>query len=165
MSSNQVIVLYKKEWALIYQVEAQKLKQVFGDFMIDLQHIGSTSIPDISARPIIDIAVLIESAKDADSFIKPLGSLEYEFDPEKSSSERHFFRKYQDQSFHLSIGYCDKGDFWERQLFFRDYLRDHEDTRKEYEDLKLRLLQQDPTASDRYISGKTEFVNKVLNKR
>lgn len=163
--NNATIVPYNKEWSLLYDKEAEKIKEVFGNFLVDIQHIGSTSIPGISTKPIIDIAVMIESFKDADNFIVPLRSLDYEYVQTKSSSERHFFRKYKDQSYHLSIAYKDKGSFWERQIFFRDYLRDHEDARKEYEDLKFKLLQEDPTGLGKYISGKSEFIEKILSKK
>lgn len=162
-NNNGTIVPYNTEWSLLYEKEAEKIKAVFTSSLVDIQHIGSTAIPGMSSKPIIDIAILIESSKDANNFIEPLLSLDYEYDKEKSSSERHLFRKYQDHSFHLSIAYKDKGSFWHRQIFFRDYLKEHEEARKEYVDLKFKLLKEDPTGMGSYISGKSEFVAKVLN--
>jgi len=79
-----------------------------------------------------------------------------------SSGERHLFRRGSPTEYHLSIAYKDKGNFWERQILFRDYLRNHPDFRDEYQKLKEKLLRDDLTGKDSYISGKSEFINNVL---
>jgi GrpB-like predicted nucleotidyltransferase (UPF0157 family) len=135
---------------------------VFGDQALAIEHIGSTAIPGLFAKPIIDLTVLIRKRSQADLFIQPLQQLGYMYDKPHSSSERHLFRKGNPTEFHLSIAYADQGGFWERQILFRDYLKQHPETREEYAALKSRLLTQDPTAMNSYIAGKSEFVKKVL---
>ena len=160
--SHTILISYQPSWEHKFEMEKDELKKIFGDKAIAIEHIGSTSIPGLSAKPIIDIAMLIEKREDGDGFIKPVRELGYQYDKLNSSGERHFFRKGNPTEFHLSIAYKDKGSFWERQILFRDYLRSYPEFRDEYRRLKENLLQNDPSGKGNYISGKSEFVNKVL---
>jgi len=160
--SHTILISYQTTWADKFEIEKIKLQKVFGNKATAIEHIGSTSIPGLSAKPIIDIAVLIERREDGDSFIESVERLGYLYDMPKSSGERHFFRKGNPTEFHLSIAYEDSGGFWKRQILFRDYLRDHSNFRDEYQKLKEKLLQNDPTGQDTYLDGKSEFVSRVL---
>ncbi len=142
---------HSDEWKLLYENEAESIKKVFGSFLVDLQHIGSTSIPDLLAKPIIDIAVQIEKRADADMFIEPLKAVGYDYKPDLSSVERHFFQKGNPIEFHLSISYLDQGGYWNRQILFRDYLIRHAEARREYEQIKSAM------------ADKSEFVQKILS--
>lgn len=161
--SHAILLPYQPAWAEKFDQEKERLSRVFGDKALAIEHIGSTSIPGLSAKPIIDIAVLIEKAEEGDEFVESLKKLGYWYDEPSSSGERHFFRKGDPTEFHLSIAYKDRGGFWERQILFRDYVRKHDDLRDEYAQLKDLLLQSDPTGKDSYITGKSDFVNKVLD--
>ena len=160
--SHTVLMFYQPSWKDKFETEKSKLQEIFGDKAIAIEHIGSTSIEGLVSKPIIDIAVMIKDHKDADAFIKPLEEFGYSYDKSNSSGERHLFRKGNPTEFHLSIAYTDKGGFWDRQILFRDYLRKHSDFRDEYQKLKEKLLQDDPTGKNSYLSGKSDFVNKVL---
>lgn len=103
---------------------------------------------------------MIENHKNADAFTKPLAKIGYRFD--SFSTERHYYVKGDPVDYHLSIAYADRGGFWSRQILFRDYLRSHTEAKDEYAKLKEDLLQKDPTGSDKYIGGKTDFVYKIL---
>lgn len=161
--SHTILFPYQDSWAEKFDQEKKRLLEVFGDKAVAIEHIGSTSIPGLSSKPIIDIAVLVERADEADGFIESLEGLGYQFDKPSSSTERHLFRKGDPTEFHLSIAYKDRGGFWERQILFRDYLRKHDDIRDEYARLKTVLIENDPTGKGSYIAGKSGFVNKVLD--
>ena len=150
MIKNTLLVAHSDEWKDLYENEAQPIREIFGSYLIDIQHIGSTSIPDLLAKPIIDIAVKISAKNDSDRFIKPLEEAGYIYKPELSSSERHFFQKGNPIKFHLSISYLDQGGYWKRQLLFRDYLRTHPEARREYKRIKLDGV------------DKGEFVQRIL---
>jgi len=132
--------------------------------MLAIEHIGSTSIPGMFSKPIVDIGVLLSDMSDAEKYIKPLASIGYTYFPESSSSERHFFRKGNPVEFHISLAYKDRGTFWARQISFRDYLRMNRESRDEYIKLKKELLNVDPTGGKKYINGKCEFVKSILMK-
>lgn len=160
--SHTKLIPYQPSWKEKFETEKTKLLEIFGGKAISVEHIGSTSIPGLSAKPIIDIAVLIEKREDGDSFIESVKELGYQYDALNSSGERHLFRKGNPTKFHLSIAYKDKGSFWERQILFRDYLRSYPDSRGEYQSLKESLLKDNPTGKGSYLSGKSDFVSRVL---
>lgn len=160
---NKVLLPYSDAYPKMYKDEAGIIQQIIGAHIIDIQHIGSTSIPNTLSKPIIDIAVLINSFQEADALITPLESLGYRYEPTMSSPERHFFKKSHPTQYHLSIAYKNRGGYWKRQILFRDYLRTHDDARKEYGQFKLNLLREDATIDKSYKSNKNEFVDRILN--
>jgi GrpB-like predicted nucleotidyltransferase (UPF0157 family) len=158
--SHTIIMPYQPSWRDKFEKEKIVLQNLFNNKAIEIEHIGSTSIEGLPSKPIIDIAVMIDNQSDADTFTESLAKIGYKF--HSSSTERHFYRKGDPIEYHLSIAYTDRGGFWPRQIMFRDYLRSHLEARNEYAKLKKNLLQQDPTGVGEYLSGKTEFVNKIL---
>ncbi len=160
--SHTQLLPHQHSWKEKFRLEKDKIQKVFADKTISIEHIGSTSIDGLSSKPIVDISVLIEKRENADKYIKLLDCLGYWYDKENSSGERHFFRKGKPTKFHLSLSYTDKGNFWKRQLLFRDYLRSHPEARDEYAILKENLLKTDPTGNKNYIDGKSKFIQKIL---
>ena len=160
---------YNKEWPRKFEIEAEKIKDVLGDQILDIQHIGSTSIPNLSAKPIIDIGVLVNSIEDIQFFVSRLETLGYEYKSGMSSVERIFLRKGNPIEYHLSVA-CPKHLFWCRNITFRDYLRTHSELATEYQNLKTKNLLETPdvdfddlSRSKIYNKGKGDFVQKVLN--
>src|SRR5688572_26936897 len=135
-TSHENILPYDPAWISAYEAEAEKIKSVFGNSLLGIEHIGSTSVPGLVSKPIIDIAVLIVSYNDADNFLPALAEIGYHLDAEvhakSPTPERHFFRKGTPTQYHLSIAYTDRGSFWKRQLAFRDHLRTHPEDRDRY---------------------------------
>ncbi len=164
--SHEQILPYNPEWVGLYEAEVSKLKEVFGADLLGVEHIGSTAVPDLPAKPIIDLMVLIDSYKNAEKYIPKLEKIGYPFDPTRhtdTSTERHMFRKGNPTQYHLSIAYADRGSFWPRQLAFRDYLRAHPEERDRYAELKQKLMAEDPTGMNSYIGGKTDLINEILD--
>lgn len=137
------------------------LKNVQGE-IVSIEHIGSTAVPKLAAKPIIDIVVLIPSIKNVDSYIKQLENLDYIYRPKRSSVERFFFTKNDPPTFHLSLAQIDKYSFWKRQKNFRDFLISHPDIAKKYEKLKMSLIKKYPDGRQEYCDGKDKFINNVL---
>ena len=158
--AHTTLLPYQHSWKEKFDKEKSKLLEIFGNKAIAIEHIGSTSIPGLLSKPIVDIAVLIKSRADADAFTEPLASIGYMF--HSSSTERHFYTKGNPIEYHVSIAYADQGGFLPRQILFRDYLRAHPEALDEYAVLKEGLLQKDPTGKGNYTNGKTDFIQKVL---
>lgn len=156
------IVQYDEQWPKIFQTEKELISSKFGGGFLDIQHIGSTAIPLMSAKPIIDIAVLIPSLENAGKYIAPLKEMGYQFFEDRSSVERLFFVKGEPPKFHLSLAQPEKFSYWKRQILFRDYLRQHHDLALEYEALKKCLIEKYPDGRQQYCDGKNEFVQKIL---
>ncbi|MDP3934738.1 MAG: GrpB family protein [Candidatus Giovannonibacteria bacterium] len=152
---------YSQDWPVLYKEEAQKIREVLGDSLWDIQHIGSTAIPNIKAKPIIDIAVMLNSFDNVHIMIKKLSEIDFIYDQQKSSSERYFFVKYGINKYHLSLT-IPTTSYWRRQILFRNYLIKHSEAAKEYEKLKQALLKKNIDRSTGYIDGKSDFVSKIL---
>ena len=159
---------YDPKWREMYKDEARRIKNLLGDKIISIEHIGSTSIPGLASKPIIDITITVPSWKDAQDLIEPLSTLGYPSEApqidESNAGERWLFRKGNPTQFHLSITYNDRGSFLERQILIRDYLREHDEDRDAYGKLKKELIAKDPSGKDTYIGDKTDFVMRTLKK-
>ena len=156
-------------WSQKFENESFKIQEILSNQILDIQHIGSTSIPNLSAKPIIDIGVLVNSIDDIHFFVTKLSTIGYDYKPDMSSVERIFLRKGNPIEYHLSITSL-RYLFWNRNITFRDYLRTHPELVKEYEDLKIKNLSETPevdfddlSRSKIYNKGKGDFVQKVLN--
>lgn len=156
------LVEHDPKWNKEYEIEANLIRSVLEDEIIDIQHIGSTAINVIKAKPIIDIAILLAKEEYLQVYTRDLNKIGYVYYPESSSVERLFYRKGNPVKFHLSLTQEGKTSYWQRQIIFRDYLNAHPEIALEYEKLKEDLLIKDPTAGKIYSEGKTEFVRHVL---
>lgn len=162
-----VIVPYDDQWPKIFETEKSKILSALGDKNVVIKHIGSTAIPGLAAKPIIDIMIGITDLKTADDGIKPLEKIGYEYVPEfeKDLPERRFLYKNSPlphQNFHCHIVRKD-GAFWRQHLFFRDYLRKNPKVAAEYQQLKEKLAKQFLDASH-YCKAKSSFIQKILAK-
>jgi GrpB-like predicted nucleotidyltransferase (UPF0157 family) len=167
-TSHQEVREYDPKWAEMFEEEADRIKSLLGNKITRIEHIGSTSIVGLASKPIIDIAIEIPSSEDAEAIVESLSTLGYpssrEGHDKDVSTERHLLRKGMPTEYHLSICYGDKGSFLERQILFRDYLREHNEDRDAYGALKKDLLKSDPTGKGDYIGSKTDFVMRILKK-
>jgi len=154
------MIPYQKDWPAKFSSEKELLQKLFGAAALQIEHIGSSSIPGLCSKPIVDIAIMIENHEEADAYTEPLSKVGYKF--HSLSTERHFYTKGDPIEYHVSIAYANRGGFWKRQILFRDYLRTHFEARDEYAALKTDLLKKAPTGKGEYLSGKTDFVYKIL---
>jgi GrpB-like predicted nucleotidyltransferase (UPF0157 family) len=153
---------YDPRWPAMFEAERARLLNVICDWVTGIEHIGSTSVPGLAAKPVIDMLVGVRALDDADSHcIGPICDLGYEYVSEFESvmPYRRFFRRDDDdgQRTH-QIHLVEQGtDFWQRHLLFRDYLRAHSEQARSYEQLKRRLAPQFSDVND-YAEAKTEFI-------
>ena len=152
---------YTPEWESIYQGEEIMLRTALGNRALDIQHIGSTSVPEISAKPIIDIAIAVASDEDIDGCIAPLASVGYEYLGEFGLPGRHFFVKGNPRTHHIHVVRTDS-HHWRQWIYFRNYLRRYPDVAREYDNLKRSLAQQYAENREAYLAGKAPFITRVL---
>ncbi|MGH7459451.1 MAG: GrpB family protein [Longimicrobiales bacterium] len=160
-----IVVPYRPEWPGMFAHEAGLVARVFHDTDAVVEHIGSTAVPGLGAKPIIDIMIGLTTLADAERRIEDLAQIDYEYVPEYEAElpDRRYFRKpfLRPRSHHLHIVRLGS-DFWTRHLLFRDYLRAHPETAAAYYELKqLLALQCNATGAD-YTEGKSPFVAHVL---
>ena len=174
MSAEQVgklfpikLVEYNTQWAEIFEAEKDKIVKTVGGDIYAIHHIGSTAIKGLKAKPTIDILLEIKANVDLEQFKKLLEKIGYDFSPQPTKPPPHmtFYKGYTAQGFagqvfHLHIRY--KGD-WD-EIIFRDYLRNNEQARQEYADLKIRLQQQYEFNRESYTDAKTDFVKEIVKR-
>ena len=152
---------YTAEWKRLFEEERSHLQAVLGANVLDIQHVGSTSIPRIVAKPIIDIAIAVESFERARVCVKPIEGLGYEYIGEHGIPRRHFFVKGNPRAYHVHMNEISGRD-WENQVLFRDYLLQHPAAAREYTALKVRLAEQFPFDREAYTDGKAPFIERIL---
>ena len=158
------VVPYQSDWKDEFEREAGRLRDALGENALRIEHIGSTSIPGMPAKAIIDMMVAVVSLERAKELIPALASLGYVYRPLDTVPERMFFRKERKPDYrthHLNLAVPDSG-FWKKQLAFRDYLRAHPKMAAEYVALKRRLAEAYARTHELDREGKTAFVNRVL---
>jgi len=169
-SSAPLIVIagYDRRWPAMFEAERARIVEAIGGWLVDIQHVGSTSVPGLAAKPIIDIMPGIRSLADAPRIIDPLARIGYEYVPEYEDQlpERRYFRKPPGperqwrRDFHMHIVET-TSDFWRRHLAFRDYLRSHPEACAEYAALKRKLAAQFSADRDGYTDAKTGFITRI----
>jgi len=162
-----LIVDYDPRWPTIYSKEKDQILSVVGNKVVAIEHVGSTAIPGLGAKPIIDIMVAVRQLLDASGCIEPLRSIGYVYVPEyeKELPERRYFRKgpegVRNKHFHLHM-VQHGGDFWKRHLMFRGYLRCHPDVAQQYCELKRKLAEKHVLDREAYTEAKTPFIESIL---
>ncbi len=164
---NIVIVEYNPAWSTLYEQEKALILEAIGPWLVDIQHIGSTSVPGLAAKPIIDIMPGIRYLYEASNCIAPLEKIGYKYVPEFEDvmPYRRYFRKDIDgqRTHHIHMVETSH-EFWERHLLFRDYLRKHPAIAQQYAELKKDLAARYLKEGFDYTEAKTEFI-KTIEKR
>ena len=155
---------YSREWKQLYISEAEKIKNILGNELISIHHIGSTSVEGLKAKPVIDIMSVVRNISAIDIFNTSFEDLGYECMGEFGIQGRRYYRKGGDKRTHQIhiFEVSNRGDI-ERHLAVRDYLRSHPDIAKEYSELKSSLAERYPYNIEEYNNGKDSFV-KVLER-
>jgi GrpB-like predicted nucleotidyltransferase (UPF0157 family) len=158
------LVPYQSEWIDHFEREADRIRSALGDKALKIEHIGSTSIPGMAAKPIIDIMVAVEELIQSSDLTLPLVAIGYDYYPIDTVPGRMFFAREirpEIRTHHLNL--TKKGsEFWEKQLLFRDYLREKDSLASEYVQLKKDIV--DYYAQTKHLDRewKSEFVARVL---
>ena len=159
---RQVIVLpYQSEWASEYMREADRLREVFGARLKQIYHMGSTSVPGLAAKPIIDILPVVDALEGIEQFDAQMEALGYEAKGEFGMPGRRYYRKGGDERTHHIHLYATGNREIKRHLVFRDYLRAHPEEAAAYGALKEQLATTYPLDIEAYIAGKDAFVKEL----
>ena len=156
---------YTDEWEKIYKKEKKLILVAIGKQILDIQHVGSTSILGLEAKPIVDIAIAVKSLNLGEKCIKPLEKLGYEYRGEAGVRGRHFFVKGGElnRTHYLHIESLNSKN-WQSHILFRDYLRRNKEAVKEYAKLKKRLALEHKNDRDVYHFFKVNFIEMIIKK-
>lgn len=158
MKKNIEVVPYRLQWPEMFSSEAELIKQALGKNCIAIHHIGSTSVPGLSAKPIIDMLPVVRNIREVDKAIKAMESLGYEAKGEYGIAFRRYFQKGKDVRTHNVHIYQENDPEISRYLKFRDWMCAHPDDAQNYAKLKEELAEKYPQDILHYCNGKDAFV-------
>ncbi|MGM7637167.1 GrpB family protein [Bacillus sp. Hm123] len=159
------ICVWTEDWGKLYSQEEGVLKGIFGDELVDIFHIGSTSIPTIGyAKPIIDILIVVKDIEKVDSYNGDMLAVGYEARGEFGIVGRRYFPKGGDNRTHHVHIFQVGSEHIQTHLDFKEYLLNHPMDAKRYGELKLNLAEQFPNEHRKYQEGKQPFVRELVGK-
>lgn len=159
-SQRRVEILpYDQAWADQYKEEAGAITKVLGERLVAVHHVGSTSIPGLAAKPIIDILPVLRDIETLVADDAGMQALGYEGLGEYGLPARRYFRKLDGQRHLVHVhAYGESNPEIERHLAFRDYLIAHAEKASQYAKLKMELAQRYPHDSEAYQDGKHDWI-------
>lgn len=153
---------YRSEWESCFRHEREGILECIGPLVTKVEHVGSTAVRGMIAKPILDIAIAVEDFDEARACIAPLETrLGYTFMGEHGIPRRHYFVKGEPRTHHIHMveGHSEE---WLRMIHFRDRLRDSPILADRYAKLKLRLIRQLGADREAYQEGKSDFIGSVV---
>ena len=162
---NKTVLLENNylEWQQIFESEKEILKSIFQNLAIKIEHIGSTSIEDLSAKPIVDIAVAVNHLEEVESIIREL-SKRYTIKKSYEKEEILLINENNQVTDCLIHVMNINSERYQNTILFRDYLRSHKKEKKEYEQLKINLASKYKNNREMYTKSKNNFIKEILIK-
>lgn len=167
MREGLQIVSYDPRWPSAFEAEWVRIREALGPLALRIDHNGSTSVPGLAAKPVIDIQVSVQSLTPIEAYAQPLKSIGYHHVPHADDSFCPFFYRpsHWPHTHHIHVVSAG-GDEERRTLAFRDYLRDDFDEARRYEQLKREiasnLAPKNDDAREAYARAKTEYVEGIV---
>ncbi len=158
------VVQHSPEWENSFALEADRVQEALGKNCIAVHHIGSTAVPDLLAKPVIDIMPIVKELAMVDRSYAKLRHMGYEAKGEAGVLFRRYFSKGGDRRTHHLHVFEHGHPEIQRHLCFRDWLRDHPTDKQTYGDLKQRLAKEHPNNTLAYTAGKDSFVANIAKK-
>ena len=150
---------YDPKWPEMFEAEAALVREIIGDNLITIFHIGSTAVPGLKAKPVIDMLPVVRDVAALDGLTREFAAAGYEAMGEFGLTGRRYFRKGGANRTHrLPAYHYDAGHAIARHVAYRDYMRAHAEARAAYGELKASLASRFPDDIGAYCDGKDEFV-------
>ena len=154
------IVAFDPAWPGKAAAEMRLLADALGSVVERLEHIGSTAVPGLAAKPIVDLQLSVAAIGRRSEYVAPLRRLGYLFAPAPESPDQHFFAKPPERPREYHLHVCEAGSRHERRhLAVRDFLRAHPDEAAAYAELKIEVAARHPGDRLAYIAGKHGYVD------
>lgn len=164
MQEPIIIVPYNPEWPERFREIGKRIRMEMGDTAIRIDHIGSTSVPDLAAKPVIDIQISVRSFETIEQLVVPLERCGFQWRHDNPDLSKRYFRESPGQPrTHIHVR---RAGSWAEQiaLLFRDYLRRHPDACKDYADLKYKLAAAFKGAREEYVEAKSPLIWSIQQK-
>jgi GrpB-like predicted nucleotidyltransferase (UPF0157 family) len=152
---------YDPAWPGLFEREAERIRRLLGDGVVRLEHTGSTSVPGLAAKPIIDMLLVVPQSADEAAYVPLLEAAGYRLVIREPEWHEHRVFKGPDTNVNLHVLSQGSPEI-ERVLAFRDWLRTHDDDRRLYEQTKRGLAARDWKYVQNYADAKTEIVESII---
>lgn len=156
-SGTVVVVDYDNRWPLLFDAEAARLRDACKSMGLSLEHMGSTAVPGLCAKPVLDILAGHPATVAALDYVGPFERAGYEHRGDAGITGHQFFRRGQPRAYHIHLVERD-GPLWHAYVAFRDYLRANPEAAHQYAELKRTLAVRFPRDREAYLEGKSAFV-------
>jgi len=154
---------YDSTWPLEFAAEADRIERACAGLPLELEHIGSTAVPGLAAKPVIDILAGRPGNVSGDTYIATFRQLGYEHKGAFGIPGRNYFRRGSPRSHHVHLVSL-SSEFWRDHLLFRDYLRTHADVAREYETIKRELAAMYLVDKEQYTDAKGPFIKSIVRR-
>ena len=164
MSERVTIVPYDPRWPHLFAEQGTAMRQALGSVALRIDHIGSTSVPELDAKPIIDLQVSVADLRDLDAYRVPLEGLCFVFRSDNPELTKRYFREAPGaRRTHIHVR---QAGSWSEQfaLLFRDYLRTHGDDARWYAAIKYELAEQYREDRHGYTEAKAPYLWEIMKK-
>lgn len=155
---------YNPEWINKFYEEKENLQKMFGNLALTIEHVGSTSIPKLSAKPIIDIAVGVKSLKDFEIVKSLFLKFPYSVKEDSTDGEILVRKGPEDNRTHFIHVMEIDSERYKETIIFRNYLRTHKDALKDYENLKKDLAIKYKDNRKMYTESKRDFIREMIER-
>src|SRR4028118_948992 len=160
------IVAYDPSWPTLFAQERNRLFETVRQWIEEVEHVGSTAIPGLDAKPVIDLMVGLKSMADASSCVEPLTNLGYSYWAEGAQPHHHLFVRFVDPTMSArthNLHLVEAGSrYWKDRLPFRDHLREHPETPARHGRLKYELARRYRDDREAYTRAKADFVSGIV---
>lgn len=154
------VVPYNESWPDKFCMEAKTIRCIDQSNIINIIHIGSTAVPNMAAKPVIDMLLIVRNLNQVSS--EQLAGIGYEYHGENGIANRLFFSKGgENRTHHLHVVQFDNSNEIQRHVSLKEYLSNNDAKHKEYSDMKMLLAKKFPKDIENYIKGKNELVKKL----
>lgn len=150
-------------WIVQFEQEKQRLSKGLGAVVLGIEHIGSTAVPGIWAKPVVDIMVGVPGLPLEDRYIVVMNKMGYEYLGEAGVPGRLYFRKRRPRAFNVHFTPMGSG-IWMDNILLRDYLRSHQDAAESYSDIKRNILSEGIDTLLAYSDRKSDFIRALIGK-
>ncbi|MFD1149158.1 GrpB family protein [Saccharothrix hoggarensis] len=163
LNSTVHLAEYDPRWPALFEREARRVRSLLGDLVLRLDHVGSTSVPGLAAKPIVDMLLVVPDPADEESYVAPLEAAGYRLVIREPDRHEHRALKGPDTNINLHVHPPTSPDI-ERMLAFRDRLRADDADRDLYERTKRELASRTWTYIQEYADAKSAVVDDILTR-
>jgi GrpB-like predicted nucleotidyltransferase (UPF0157 family) len=163
LNSTVTLAEYDPEWPKLYEREAERIRTLLGDLVVLLEHVGSTSVPGLAAKPIIDILLEVPDSDDEDTYLPALEAAGYRLTIREPDWEKHRLLKGPDTNINLHVHSPGNGQT-ERYLLFRNRMRAHPEELALYLGKKRELAARTWRYIQNYADAKGEVIEEIVTR-